>query len=115
MPRLLLTPLRGHPVRDDSLSDDDATLVVDVPVGTTTLDAAISNHIPIATLCSGAMHCRMCRVRVEHPEDGSPCGVREQELLARDGAAPDERLACQLRVTGDGLRVFIPHPLERLR
>jgi ferredoxin len=115
VPQLLLTPLRGHPARDDQLNDDDATLAIDVPRGTTVLDAAISHQVPIATLCGGAMHCRMCIVRVDGAAAGSPCGVREQDVLSREGAHEGERLACQVRVLDDGLRVFIPHPLERLR
>jgi ferredoxin len=115
MPRLLLTPLRGHPARNDQLSDDEATVAVDVPRGTTILDAAISHQVPIATLCGGAMHCRMCLVRIDGAASGSPCGTRERDVLTREGAGEGDRLACQVRVLNDGLRAFIPHPLERLR
>jgi hypothetical protein len=36
-------------------------------------------------------------------------------VLTREGAGEGDRLACQVRVLNDGLRAFIPHPLERLR
>lgn len=115
MPRLLLTPLPGHPARDDRRSDDEATLEILVDRGTTVLDAAISHRIAVATLCGGAMHCRMCRVHIDNVSAGSPCGTRERDVLHIQGAGDDERLACQVRVIDDDLRVFIPAPLERLR
>ena len=88
MPRLLLTPMSGHPARDDGLSDDEATLAVEVPKGMTVLDAAISHQVPIATLCGGAMHCRMCLVRIDGAASGSPCGTRERDVLVREGPRP---------------------------
>ena len=90
--------------------------MIEVAAGSTVLDSAMAHGLAIATLCGGAMHCKLCRVTVRGRADAaSRCGQREQEILERLMAAEDERLACQVRVLGDGLQVLLPDPLERLR
>lgn len=55
--------------------------------------------LPVASSCSGRGTCSLCRVRVLRGWDAlSPMDGHELEVLARNGAAPDERLSCQARV-----------------
>jgi adenylate cyclase len=66
--------------------------------GVTILEASRIAGIPHASLCGGRGRCSTCRVRVSRgletlapPDDG------EQRVLARVGAPPNVRLACQVR------------------
>jgi adenylate cyclase len=53
-------------------------------------------------VCGGRGRCSTCRVRVEGGADAlSPAGDAERRVLARVGAAPGVRLACQARLDGD--------------
>lgn len=62
-------------------------------------DASLVAGVPLS--CRGA-RCGVCRVRVVRGA-GAIIAPRadEQEALRTLGAAPDERLACQLRLGGD--------------
>ncbi len=60
--------------------------------------------VPIASSCTGRRICGRCIVRVEGGEAGR-IAADEAEVLTRDGAAPDERLACRVFVEDDGLIV----------
>jgi adenylate cyclase len=71
---------------------------VTVPVGFSILDASRSAGIPHASVCGGRGRCSTCRVRVTHGlSDLPPPSEAERRVLARVGAAPDVRLACQNR------------------
>jgi adenylate cyclase len=79
---------------------DGATVAVSP--GTSVLEASRVAGIPHAEVCGGRGRCSTCRIRVtegaDHlppPEDG------EARVLARIGATPAIRLACQLRPTHD--------------
>jgi adenylate cyclase len=75
---------------------------VRVPRGWTVLEASRSFHIPHASMCGGRARCSTCRVRVTAGEDACPpAEAAERATLDRIGAAPDVRLACQLRPEGD--------------
>jgi adenylate cyclase len=53
-------------------------------------------------MCGGRARCSTCRVRVTNGEEFCPPPANdEQATLTRIGAAPDVRLACQLRPQGD--------------
>ena len=61
--------------------------------------------IPHASVCGGRGRCSTCRIRVDGPQEALLLPAPEEvKVLRRVGAAPDVRLACQLRPHGD-LRV----------
>ncbi len=75
---------------------------VSVPRGSTVLEASRIGGVPHASLCGGRGRCSTCRVRVTDGLDHlPPPSSTEAATLARSGAAPGVRLACQLRPTGD--------------
>jgi len=78
---------------------------VEIVPGISVLEASRLNGIPHASVCGGRGRCSTCRIRVAGEPDAMPPPAPEElKVLQRVGAAPDVRLACQLRPTGD-LRV----------
>lgn len=76
--------------------------VVSVPRGFTVLEASQHAGIPHTSVCGGRGRCSTCRVRVDAPHGGLPDPSKaEARVLARVGAAPNVRLACQLRPQHD--------------
>jgi adenylate cyclase len=76
--------------------------VVAVPVGFTILDASRTAGIPHASVCGGRGRCSTCRVRISRGlAQLPPASEAERRVLARVGAAPDVRLACQTRPVRD--------------
>jgi adenylate cyclase len=76
--------------------------VVQVPLGFSVLEASRLHGIAHLSLCGGRARCSTCRVLVEGPPESlSPMDAGERRTLARIGAGPDTRLACQLRPLGD--------------
>jgi adenylate cyclase len=76
--------------------------IVTAPVGFTILEASRLGGVPHASVCGGRGRCSTCRVRIVHGLDAlPPPSEAEQRVLARVGAAPDVRLACQTRPAGD--------------
>ena len=76
---------------------------LEVPRGTTVLEASRIGRIPHASVCGGRGRCSTCRVRVFGPgsnELPSPSAA-ERAVLERIEAGPHVRLACQLRPKGD--------------
>ncbi len=72
------------------------------PIGYTLLEVSRFGGIPHASVCGGRGRCSTCRVRVTRGLRSLPvASPEEQVVLRRIGAAPDVRLACQLRPTGD--------------
>lgn len=79
--------------------------VVQIVPGLSVLEASRLNGIPHASVCGGRGRCSTCRIRVGGEPDAMPPPEPEElKVLERVGAAPDVRLACQLRPVGD-LRV----------
>jgi len=73
---------------------------VTVQPGTTILEASRIGAVPHASVCGGRGRCSTCRIRVISGTDYlSPANDDEIALLARVGAAPGTRLACQARPT----------------
>lgn len=71
---------------------------VEAPRGWSVLETSRSFGIPHVAVCGGQARCSTCRVRVlEGLESLPPPADAERRTLARIGAAPDVRLACQLR------------------
>jgi adenylate cyclase len=76
--------------------------IVSVPLGFTILDASRTAGIPHASVCGGRGRCSTCRVHVSRGlENLPPPSDTERRVLARVGAAPDVRLACQTRPLRD--------------
>jgi len=66
--------------------------------GLSILEIAEQRNVAIAHLCRGRGRCGTCRVRLTGGDAVLPDPDREEaQTLARVGAAPGERLACQLR------------------
>jgi adenylate cyclase len=79
--------------------------VVEILHGVSALEASRMAGIPHASVCGGRGRCSTCRIKVEGPVEAlPPPAADEVKVLHRVGAAPDVRLACQLRPLGD-LRV----------
>jgi adenylate cyclase len=75
---------------------------VRVAVGTTLLEASRGAGIPHASVCGGRGRCSTCRVRVGTGGDRlPPPSEAEARVLARIGAAPTTRLACQAKPVAD--------------
>ena len=72
------------------------------PVGSTVLEASRAADIPHASVCGGRGRCSTCRVKLLGGTDDLPSAQpEEQRVLERIKAAPDVRLACQLRPGAD--------------
>jgi adenylate cyclase len=106
---LLVATLLGRVVRERlsrrrgmiRLSYPDGRAVV-VPIGWTVLEASRSAGIPHASVCGGRGRCSTCRIRVGGDPTLLPLPTpRELRVLQRVGAAPNVRLACQLRPSRD--------------
>jgi adenylate cyclase len=70
--------------------------------GPTILEVSQLHAIPHASVCGGRGRCSTCRVRVTQGIETLPApSTGETSVLARVGAAPNVRLACQVRPTGD--------------
>jgi adenylate cyclase len=79
--------------------------VVRIVRGVSVLEASRMGGIPHASVCGGRGRCSTCRIKVAGPNEAIPPPAPEEvKVLHRVGAAPDVRLACQLRPHGD-LRV----------
>jgi 2Fe-2S ferredoxin len=80
-------------------------LEVEVPLGTTLLDAARQARAPLGSACGGVCACSTCHVYIESGQDLlSPAGDDEEDRL--DGAFDvrmNSRLGCQARVESQGL------------
>jgi adenylate cyclase len=75
---------------------------VQVPRGFSVLEASRYAGIPHASVCGGRGRCSTCRIRVSGMGSALPvASAAEQRLLERVGAAPNMRLACQLRPQGN--------------
>jgi adenylate cyclase len=79
--------------------------VVRIVRGVSVLEASRMGGIAHASVCGGRGRCSTCRIKVAGPNEAIPPPAPEEvKVLQRVGAAPDIRLACQLRPHGD-LRV----------
>jgi adenylate cyclase len=76
--------------------------IVQAPRNFSVLEASRLAGIAHASVCGGRGRCSTCRIRVSHGlSDLPPPSPGEQRVLQRIGAAPNVRLACQLRPTAD--------------
>jgi adenylate cyclase len=73
---------------------------VRIQAGMTVLEASRSANIPHASVCGGRGRCSTCRIKILKGGTHAPApSDDEKRVLARVGASPDTRLACQLRPT----------------
>ena len=98
-----------------TLRRDGFDTVLDVPAGTSVMQAATSNGVPgIVAVCGGEMACATCHVYLEDgPLDALPAISDDENEMLDYVAAPREetsRLSCQLPMSAatDGLIVRIP-------
>jgi len=76
--------------------------IVSVPLGFTILEASRWAGIAHESVCGGRGRCSTCRIRILQGSDRLPVPDElEFRGLRRIGAAPDIRLACQLRPRSD--------------
>jgi len=75
---------------------------IHVPRGFTVLEASRLGGLPHYSVCGGKGQCSTCRVQIlSDYESLPPPDKMEQTTLRRINAAPDVRLACQLRPNHD--------------
>lgn len=78
--------------------------VVEARPGLSILEASRANYVSHASVCGGKARCGTCRVHVVAGlESLTPAGPMEAETLARVGAGPRVRLACQAVLRGGAI------------
>jgi ferredoxin, 2Fe-2S len=94
---------------------DGSRDVLEVPVGTSVMQAAILNSIDgIVAECGGSAMCATCHVYVEDSQLGRTPAMEDAENEMLEFTAcerrPNSRLSCQLVVSAemDGLVVHLP-------
>jgi 2Fe-2S ferredoxin len=97
------------------IRSDGSSQTIDVPVGTSVMQAAVLNGIPgIVGECGGSAMCATCHVHVEpeHWDQLPPISDNEAEMLDFSAAGRQEnsRLGCQIVLSDalDRLVVQIP-------
>jgi adenylate cyclase len=89
---------------------------IDAPKGHTLLEMSRAHGVPHTALCGGRGRCTTCRVVIEEGLDLiEPPSAAEIKSLAAVDAAPNMRLACQIRPTHSAtvFRVFAPDGARR--
>lgn len=76
---------------------------IEVPKGTTVLDAAVENDIPLQHACGGYCACTTCHIHVkEGAANIAPMQEDEEDRLeTRSDRTAHSRLGCQSKVLGD--------------
>ena len=76
---------------------------VDVPVGTSFLDAARKSDAQVGSACGGVCACSTCHVYVKQGlDDLSEVSDREEDIMDKAfDVRPDSRLGCQARMQQD--------------
>lgn len=84
---------------------------VDVPAGSTLLEAARAAGIELASVCGGHGHCGRCRLEVLAGAVSGPTEA-DRSFLSAGELAAGQRLACQTRIEArvgeGGVRVHVP-------
>lgn len=93
--------------------EDGEEKVVDAPNGTSVLEVAHKNHIPLEGACEGSLACSTCHVIVEEADFDKLDEASEDEEDMLDlafGLTHTSRLGCQIIMSDalDGLRVKLP-------
>ncbi len=95
------------------ITNDNEKIEVEVKEGTTVLEAAHENGIPLEGACEGSLACSTCHVIVDESFYGKLKSAEEDEEDMLDmafGLTPTSRLGCQIIVTKelDGITLKIP-------
>lgn len=61
-------------------------------------DSLSRSAYPLRSTCHGSTICGLCRVTLLDPPDTLPPVLPDEAELLGEGAGPNERLACRLRV-----------------
>ncbi len=76
--------------------------VVEVPYGTTILQAATDNDVALDSFCGGTCSCSTCRIEVLAGEKNlSKRKEDEMSVLGEERCQNGDRLSCQTQVLGD--------------
>jgi ferredoxin len=83
----------------------DQDIEVEVPVGTTILQASKAGHAPEGDACGGVCACSTCHVYVEQGEELlSEASEDEEDILDKAfDVRLTSRLGCQAKIQRDGL------------
>lgn len=86
---------------------------IEVAAGTSVLDAALDNQIPLDHACGGFCACTTCHVLVKNGLDStSPIEDMEKDKLEfLEDKKPESRLGCQTLIHGD-VTIVVPESLE---
>lgn len=89
---------------------DGGERAVEVPAGTTVLEAAKANDLPMVGTCGGSMVCATCHVMIDGEDRAklpAPSEDEEDTLDLAFGVTADSRLGCQIRLTDEleGIRI----------
>lgn len=75
---------------------------IEVPVGTTLFQAALSAGLPVASSCQADFVCGKCHMEIIAGGDNlSPQTEHELKLLRKENAPEKNRISCQAKVQGD--------------
>jgi 2Fe-2S ferredoxin len=82
----------------------DQDIQVEVPVGTSILEAARQGHAPLGEACGGECACSTCHVLVERGLELLNAAAEEEEdrLDYAFDVRHNSRLGCQARIRGEG-------------
>lgn len=88
---------------------------VNVECGQSAMEGALQNMVPgIDGDCGGAAACGTCHVYVDPAwtdrAGPAPEGIESDMLAVTDGATPNSRLSCQIKITDalDGMILHMP-------
>ena len=88
---------------------DYAPISIDVPAGTTILEAAEECGARVGHACGGNLACSTCHVYVHEGLESLPDKQdKEEDIMDRAfDVRPESRLACQAKLAGDDVEVEI--------
>ena len=82
---------------------------IEVPKGTTILEAAMDHGVPLYHTCGGNCSCSTCRVSVLKGEENlSPMSPEESQVLDSFDLKSPYRLGCQSEILKGAVEVEIP-------
>jgi 2Fe-2S ferredoxin len=97
------------------ISQDDKATTLDIPIGTSVMQAAVMHGVDgIVAECGGSCMCATCHVYVREEQLAMTPPMQPDEDAMLEGTAsprrPNSRLSCQLVVSPemDGLVVQLP-------
>jgi ferredoxin, 2Fe-2S len=82
---------------------------VDVPVGTSILEASNQGHAQVGSACGGVCACSTCHVIIKQGlDDLATSSEREEDILDKAfDVKPNSRLGCQAKILRDDVTVVV--------